>query len=884
MCALFFCAFPSIGKAQAGPEETTRQLHFREPTPSSYTIILPQSIPADQKAASARQPAWIQGRNPSSNLVEFSDRIVLEVAGGDIGPFLAEHNLTLSRVVRPNLYILQAGNSLAALNAAETLSQNPRVLASYPVMRRSYGKRGGYARQPNDPLFTEQWHLENRRSDRQLRGADLNVRAAWPMTRGENVVVAVADDGFQLDHPDLEPRAIGTPHYNFFEEYEDGNPGTDDALHATPVAGLIAAETGNSRGVSGVAPGSTLASWVIFGLSFFGEEAIATDEQLMDMFQYASNRVSVQNHSWGSANIMQMPIDALSETGIENAVKHGRNGKGVIIVRAGGNAREDQHNVNDDGLANDPRVIAVAAVRTDGRVCSYSSPGACILVAAPSGDFADDLPADPNPGGVLTTDLTGNEGYSTDAGGDYTLFDGTSASSPQIAGVAALILSANPDLTYRDVQQVLAQSARHIDLADPGVRTNGAGFLVSHNSGFGVPDAAQAVNLAQSWSNLPAHTTVSVTNTTTTPIPDDSLRLICSGDAIDEALASINCLPSLGVHPDAATPTLPLVDVGQANEDLTVDLTGKGALIERGTTLFWEKIERAAEAGAAFAIIYNNIGTTEIQPMGGTEFVSIPAISIGRDDGEALRSLIASSTVSARIQISPATYNLTVNDTLLCEHVGVRLKTTHGSRSDVRVTLVSPMGTRSVLQKINYDDSPGPVDWTYWTTQHFYETSAGTWRLEVSDELDTVITTPESTHAATGSVTYAEIIIQGVRIADSDRDTLDDNWEREHFGHLDNGPRDDSDADGWINSREQIMRTDASGPGGALHLEIAELSPGHLRLTWPGHANWPYKLKANASVNGPYQEIAEIPGKFPVTEYVVPAGSNPGGFYILESQ
>ena len=79
------------------------------------------------------------------------------------------------------------------------------------------------------------------------------------------------------------------------------------------------------------------------------------------------------------------------------------------------------------------------------------------------------------------------------------------------------------------------------------------------------------------------------------------------------------------------------------------------------------------------------------------------------------------------------TYTLGVSNTMICSHVGVRLKTTHTRREDVRVTLVSPMGTRSVLQAINFHDAPGPVDWTYWSTLHYFESSAGDWRVDRID-------------------------------------------------------------------------------------------------------------------------------------------------------
>ena len=230
-------------------------------------------------------------------------------------------------------------------------------------------------------------------------------------------------------------------------------------------------------------------------------------------------------------------------------------------------------------------------------------------------------------------------------------------------------------------------------------------------------------------------------------------------------------------------------------KNITLDLHGKAALIQRGQSYFSDKVTRAAKAGAAFAIIYNNQGTNQLQAMGGTTFVPIPAVSIGRTDGETLRDFVAAHPeTTARVQLTPAIYRLRIPDTLVREHVGLRLKTTHSQRADVRVTLVSPMGTRSVLQAINADTSAGPTDWTYWSTQHFFESSAGEWRLEVSDERNTTVRRfPTGTTAATGSVTYAELIIRGVPITDTDQDGLDDEWETKWFGNLSSGPTDDPD-------------------------------------------------------------------------------------------
>ena len=878
-CAAATLLLPLADAAQES--NSPRSMHFREPHATHYHL-------AESNMVSGQKWTLAWPADGSSHRVELGSRVVLQIVPGtDLRPWLTNLSLTLARTVSPDLLILQATDSLAAIHAAEALAQEEGVVASYPVMRRALRRHDTYAAAPNDTYFGDQWHLENRGSDCNLAGPDLNVRAAWPWARGAVILVAVADVGFQLGHPDLSARASGGPHYNFFTDTSDGAPYASDADHATCVAGLIAAEADNQRGVAGVAPQARLASWVIFGTSSLsGSETTASDEQLMDMFQYASNRVAVQNHSWGSASTAQLALDALSNAGISNATTQGRGGKGVVMVRGGGNDRESLANVNDDGYANDPRVIAVAAVRKDGRACSYSSPGACLLVAAPSGDVLDTNDdgepdsEDPTAPGVWTTDRTGSAGYNTGSGDQadyYSGFNGTSASTPQVAGVAALVLSANSNLTYRDVQGILIHSARPYDLADPDLRTNGAGFRFSHNVGFGVPDAGFAVQLAKGWTNRPASKRVTVENTTSQAIPDDALRVVCAASGISNSLTSIRCLPSLGLHPDDPTAALPLVYVGQANTELTQDLRGKAALIQRGTSYFSDKIARASRAGAAFAIIFNNIGTTAIQAMGGTSYVPIPAVSIGQTDGTTLRDFIAAHPeTTAKLQLTPAVCRFTVTDTLVCEHVGVRLKTTHTCRSDVRVTLVSPMGTRSVLQAINGDMSTGPSDWTYWSTQHFYESSAGEWRLEVSDERNTTVrTSPFTTGPATGSVTYAQLILEGVPITDTDHDGLDDNWERQHFGNLTYGPKDDPDGDGFNNAREQMMGTDPASADVAFQLDFAELKSGYCRLSWPARESARYTVFSAADLSQPWSSLTNVAGRLPVSEFVVPtAGSN----------
>ncbi len=258
---------------EAGAESAaSRRVRFREPHEREYLVH-----PADQAPGSTWLRLWPD--NGSTNATEAGSRVVLKLEPGQaLADLLTNRNLSLARTINSNLFILQAADSRSALDAAENLAGMAGVAASYPVMRRPVHRRDVLAPVPDDTYFGEQWHLENRGTNGSSGGVDLNIRAAWPVANGQGVCVAVADEGFQLDHPDLWTRTNGAPHYNFFEGVADGGPFSADAAHATAVAGLIAPEANNRVGVGGVAPQATLASWVIWGYSAFLSETIASDE------------------------------------------------------------------------------------------------------------------------------------------------------------------------------------------------------------------------------------------------------------------------------------------------------------------------------------------------------------------------------------------------------------------------------------------------------------------------------------------------------------------------------------------------------------------------------------------------------------------------------
>ncbi|MBA4148560.1 MAG: S8 family serine peptidase [Verrucomicrobia bacterium] len=806
---LFICVLLVCTNASA---QNQTRFDFRDGHSKSFIV---ESDPAQNPAARNEKKKWLRVRSEQHPDQEFesSDRIAVQLKpGADLKAVMGKNALEILQQVNDTTFVLQASDAESAAHESERLAKHPNVLNATPVMRSlTLGLQTLLAPQPNDPLYPSLWHLENTT----YPGIDLNIRGAWPLTLGDSVTLAIADQAVNISHPELISRAQASLHFNFINDSTDLKL-TDKDTHATAVAGLALATRNNSLGLAGVAPESSFASWRIFTTN----GAITDDQHLMNMFQYSSNSVAVQNHSWASTTRSPYSTGFLTRTGIEQAIANGRDGKGIVMVRSGGNRRlggfeggayVNLHgNANDDGFSADPNVIVVAAARADGRVTRYSSPGANVLVAGLSNEsLVDDTTAsDPGYPTLVTTAV----------GGSYTNFTGTSGAVPQIAGIASLILSANPNLSYRDVQQILLLSSRHFDLADPDVRTNGAGLRVSHNLGFGIPDARTAVYFAKAWNNRPARVQVNFASEQVKTIPDPGFLVEAEGSGVPLDLSSIPAqVPRQSQHPDVApgelrpaapVSSLPVVYVGQATTNITANLTGKCALIQRGGGVnFTVKVQRAEAAGASMVIIYNNDDDDSLLSMNLTNFASIPSAFIAYTAGNALaQQSQTNANLLIRLGSQLATYTFNVTNQLSLEHVGMKIRTDNLRRSDIRITLTSPQGTQSILQRVNNDPSTNaPIDWTYISNQHFYESSVGTWTLSMSDEFV----------GATGIVHSVELQLFGVPITDSDADGLDDGLEMAHFGNLNQTTSDDPDGDGFTHLHELLIGSDPnvhSGP------------------------------------------------------------------------
>ncbi|MHB9786316.1 S8 family serine peptidase [Stenotrophomonas maltophilia] len=419
--------------------------------------------------------------------------------------------------------------------------------------------------QQADPLAGIQWHLLNtgqavQGDTRPVAGNDLNVDGLFRNgIRGEGVIIGIVDDGLQIAHPDLAANVAAVAGKNFANNSNNPSPSAPDVdNHGTMVGGIAGAVGANGMGVRGVAPAATLKGFNVLASDASGSQTANIEYSWWDGAEAAD--VQVFNNSWGAGpGNPNLPF-AFSENDIrayEQALSGTRGGSGGIYVKSAGN------NFNNASISQtqdvcttdtknrgtgcvpagrDPRnnlfnVITVGAVRADGVRSSYSSTGAALWVSAFGGEYGwqrQVVPGQPavryDPA-IVTTDVTGcaqgsnkNTSLRNTLDGNQSAVDstcnysakmnGTSASAPMVSGVAALVLETNPNLTYRDVKYILATTATRnhpnqpaVTLADgrtlvPGWTVNAANRAYSNWYGFGVVNAARAVQVAENFQSL----------------------------------------------------------------------------------------------------------------------------------------------------------------------------------------------------------------------------------------------------------------------------------------------------------------------------------------------------------------------------------------------
>jgi subtilisin family serine protease len=335
-----------------------------------------------------------------------------------------------------------------------------------------------------------QWHLVNKgKKTGQVAGEDVEALEAWKLTRGaRSIVVAVLDDGVDIDHPNLKANVwrnsstsakdrfgrdffLPDDHPNHFDPRPkkfrfpfDQMRGND--IHGTPCAGVIAAA---GKGAIGIAPRCR-----VLAVKVFHADELAPDERVANAIRYAAGRADVLSCSWSG------PVSPDIQLALADAQQIGRKGRGSAIFCATGNE------ASRVGFpAKDANAVAVGASTDQADLANYSNTGPEVDVVAPSSGGIE---------GIFTTDVSVagrgfNIGKVSEGGKDglhTNSFGGTSSATPLAAGVAGLVLSVNPKLSRKEVQDVLQSTADKI-----GTGYDAQGF--SPRFGRGRVNAARAV-------------------------------------------------------------------------------------------------------------------------------------------------------------------------------------------------------------------------------------------------------------------------------------------------------------------------------------------------------------------------------------------------------
>ncbi len=278
---------------------------------------------------------------------------------------------------------------------------------------------------PNDPWFPSEWHLTK-----------IAAPAAWSTTTGSNsVIVAICDTGVDSTHPDLASKMV--PGRNVYNNNSD----TSDVYgHGTKVAGTAAASSNNQTGVAAIAWGA-----LIMPVRVSDTSGNATFSAIANGINWAADH---------GARVANVSYIATNSSTVRSAAQYMQSKGGVVTMSAGNYS-------TFDSSPDNPYVLTISATNTVDAVSDFSNTGNNINVAAPEG------------------------AYTTTRGGGYAYVGGTSFSAPMVAGVAALVLSVNPNLTANQVQDILKQSAD-----DRGPAGWDSGY------GWGRVNAARAVSLA----------------------------------------------------------------------------------------------------------------------------------------------------------------------------------------------------------------------------------------------------------------------------------------------------------------------------------------------------------------------------------------------------
>jgi len=607
------------------------------------------------------------------------------------------------------------------LKIANALRQSGAVRLAEPDLA---AKGNLTVHRPVDDLFTLQWHLENPGGVGLTAGADVSAPQAWDISRGSrSITVAVIDDGFDTGHPDFASgQKIRVP-VDFGQSDADPSPVSSQDNHGTACAGVAVADE-NGSGVVGMAPEC--------GLMPIRWSGTVSDGDIRDQFDHPLlHGADVISCSWGVTSNF-FTLSTSMQRSITKAATQGRNGKGCVIVFAAGNAN---HDIDDpprtrDGFAIHPDVIAVAASNSRDRKSHYSNFGDAVSVCAPSSG-AGGL-------GIVTTDRRGTSGYQS---GDYTTverFGGTSSSTPLVAGICALMLSVNPELTAVEVKQILQETAEKID-PQGGDYRNGHSRLYGH----GRVDAHRALLAARDRRPPTPVTELRFERHPHLPIPDHQPAGVADSFVVDRT-ASIEAVQvDVAItHPFRGDLRVTLI----SPQGTTVPLFGRVAPVIDGTDNLIARFSEDNAPGLAALFGESAGGTWSLQ------VADLATADVGTLDSWTLTLALSSRQTEWRAvegQAIPDNDATGIISAIEVEaggslrNMAVSVDITHTYRGDLSIAVESPSGVRIPLKSVNSGD--GTDDFRQLFTnadtpalRQLIERNQdirGTWKLHVADNL-----------------------------------------------------------------------------------------------------------------------------------------------------
>jgi subtilisin-like proprotein convertase family protein len=634
--------------------------------------------------------------------------------------------------------VYRASNGLASIELSERLRAEGIVEWSIPDWWRAMTLTSV----PNDPLFGQQWHLQNTGQGGGTAGQDINVVPAWDSYKGSaDEVIAVVDEATEISHEDLSPNVLRDLCFDYVDGDQDPSPPSgSDENHGTACAGVAAARGDNVIGVSGVAPEARFVAYRWLGN--------ATEVTTADAMTRDGGIVDIRSNSWEPPNSKSLQGSGpLFREALERGVTSGRQGKGCVYVFAAGNGGEGADS-NFNGYANSRFVMAVAASDANGQQLPYSEQGANVFVNAPSGPPVGDdacvataaLPPQTGATQELLPFLRGfRDSFLNRSAAGRALIDkyysfgpemvSLVVASPVIRNRAAVAIRAwapafrsldkgDGSLLVTSLQVDALQSFLD-DLAVRGgaslrqaVRLEAERASLARFVGRPVGELWRSYQLsvASSSGDLPGITTTDRTGSD--GYSDSNYTEEFNGTSASTPMVSGACALVLQANPALSWRDVRavLAETATKNDPLDADWTTNGAGYHVNHKYGFGRVDVGAAVTTARS--WSPLG-----PEVSAEGSVMPYTSIPDDDAAGIASSIS------------------LDEDVRVESVEVYLTVEHPAWGDLHVSLTSPEGTVSELAASgSRDDLNGYDNWCFSTVRSMGESSRGSWILRVADE------------------------------------------------------------------------------------------------------------------------------------------------------